>query len=103
MAASEAASAAGDRALELRARLELEYVRLLQEPGVTAEALLATAAEAAPLFEAVADHRSLGRTRLIAGFVEGGHLGSPPDVAGVRRAGPRQLPEHSVADVDVPR
>ena len=74
-AANRGVGGAGDRALELRARLELEYVRLLQEPGVTAEALLETAAEAAPLFEAVHDHRSLGRTRLIAGFVEGGHLG----------------------------
>ena len=74
-AASEAARAAGDRPLELRARIELEYVRLHAGAGSTADALLEAAAEGIPIFEAVGDDRSLGRAWLLTGFLRGGHRG----------------------------
>ncbi len=74
-AAADAARAAGDRRLELRARIEREYVLLQAEAGTTADALLAAAAEGIPIFEAVGDDRSLGRAWLLSGFLRGGHLG----------------------------
>jgi DNA-binding SARP family transcriptional activator len=74
-AATEAARAAGDRRLELRAKIEREYVLLQAEAGTTADALLAAAAEGIPIFEAVGDDRSLGRAWLLSGFLRGGHLG----------------------------
>jgi class 3 adenylate cyclase/predicted ATPase len=77
--AIEASRTTGDRRTELRARIEREYVRLLQEPGTTAEALLAATAEGAPVFESVGDERSLGRARLLHGFVQGGHRGHHRD------------------------
>jgi tetratricopeptide (TPR) repeat protein len=66
---------AGDRRMELRARIEREYVRLLQEPGITADALIDATSTGIPVFETVGDDRSLGRAWLISGFVEGGHRG----------------------------
>jgi len=66
---------ARDRRIELRGRIECEYVRLLHEPGTTADALLDAAAEGIPVFESVGDDRSLGRTWLLTGFVQGGYLG----------------------------
>ena len=66
---------ATDKRIELRARIEREYVRLLHEQGTTADALLEATAEGIPLFETVGDDRSLGRAWLLAGFVQGGHLG----------------------------
>jgi DNA-binding SARP family transcriptional activator len=70
-AAVEAAAAAGDRRLELRAGLELAYVRLFSDPEGRADELLDIAAKALPVFEAVEDHRSLGRTWLTLSFVHG--------------------------------
>jgi len=66
---------AGDRRAELRARLEREFIRLLQEPRTTAEGLLAATKEGMSAFETVGDQRSLGRAWLLEGFVQGGHLG----------------------------
>jgi DNA-binding SARP family transcriptional activator/tetratricopeptide (TPR) repeat protein len=75
VAALDESRKAGDRRVELRARVEREYVRLLQEPGTTADRLLEAVAAGLPIFETVGDDRSLGRTWLIAGFVHGGHRG----------------------------
>jgi DNA-binding SARP family transcriptional activator len=69
---AECGAAAGDRRVELRARLELAYVQLLTRPGETADELLAVAAEAIPVFEEAGDDRALGRAWLLAGFVQGG-------------------------------
>jgi tetratricopeptide (TPR) repeat protein len=66
---------AADKRIELRARIEREYVRLLHKQGTTADALLEATAEGIPIFETVGDDRSLGRAWLFAGFVQGGHLG----------------------------
>ena len=71
----EESDAAGDRRTELRARIEREYVRLLQEPGTTAKALLDATQEGIAVFETVGDERALGRAWLLHGFVLGGHLG----------------------------
>jgi DNA-binding SARP family transcriptional activator len=64
----------GDRRIELRARIEREYVRL---PRVrrTADLLLDAATEGIPIFEATGDDRSLGRAWLLVGFVQGARLG----------------------------
>ncbi|PWU23606.1 MAG: hypothetical protein C5B48_08290 [Candidatus Rokuibacteriota bacterium] len=58
----EAVAMAPDRRLELRGRLELAGVQLVTRKGQTADELLEIAAEAIPVFEAVGDDRSLGRT-----------------------------------------
>jgi len=73
--AIDAAYKAGDRRMELRAKIEYEWVRLRQESGASAEALLSAATDAVPIFEGVRDARSLGRAWLLAGFVEGGRRG----------------------------
>jgi class 3 adenylate cyclase len=67
---------AGDRRIELRARIERAYVRLPRQPGTTADGLLAAADEGIPMFEAMGDNRSLGRAWLLVGFVEGGRRGN---------------------------
>ena len=65
--AIETAAVAGDRRHELRARLELAYVRLFSDPEGRADELLELAADAIPLFEALEDNQSLGRAwRLVA-------------------------------------
>jgi hypothetical protein len=64
-----------DRRIELRARIEHEYVRFLQEPGTTADALLDATAAGIPIFETIGDHRSLGRAWLLSGFVLGAQRG----------------------------
>jgi class 3 adenylate cyclase len=66
------ARAAGDRRIELRARIEHEYVLLPRTPGATGDALLGAAAEGIPMFETMRDDRSLGRAWLLIGFVNGG-------------------------------
>ena len=67
--------AAGDRRVELRARIEHEYVRLVHVPATTANALLDATTEGIPIFETVADSRSLARAWLLAGFALGAHRG----------------------------
>ncbi len=69
--AAETALAAGDRRLEMRARLELAAVRLFSSPEGRADDLLDLAASALPLFEAVADQRCLGRTWQSIAVVQG--------------------------------
>jgi DNA-binding SARP family transcriptional activator len=73
--AIRASRQAGDRRVELRGRIEYEYVRLPQTRGATAEALLDAAAEGIGMFEAVGDNRSLGRAWLLTGYVEGARRG----------------------------
>ena len=73
--AISASRAAGDRRIELRARIEHEYVRLPLTPGMTADALLDATAEGIPIFETMEDNRALGRAWLLAGFVEGARRG----------------------------
>ena len=73
--AIEQAVRTDDRRIELRARMELEYIRLPRTPGATADALLDAAATAIPVFEAAGDDRSLGRSWLFAGWVHGGRRG----------------------------
>jgi tetratricopeptide (TPR) repeat protein len=75
IAAIEESQKAGDRRIELRARIEHEYIKLLQVPGTTADALLRTATEGFPIFETVGDNRALGRTCLLSGFAHGGYHG----------------------------
>jgi DNA-binding SARP family transcriptional activator len=60
--AVEDARAAGDRRLELRARLALAYLRLYADASGTGEDVLALADEAIPIFEALRDEWSLART-----------------------------------------
>ncbi len=71
---AEAAATAGDRRLELRARLELAYVSLFSDPRGSTGDLLDVAAEAVPVFEAVEDDRSLGRAWLALAFAHGSML-----------------------------
>jgi len=74
-AAVRVSQAAGDHRVELRARIEHEYVRLLQMTTTTADALLDATSDGIPIFETVNDHRSLARAWLLAGFVLGAHRG----------------------------
>jgi class 3 adenylate cyclase/tetratricopeptide (TPR) repeat protein len=67
---------AGDRRVEWRARLELEYIQLRREAKRTANELLDATAEGIPIFERADDRRALGRAWLLAGFVHGGHRGN---------------------------
>jgi DNA-binding SARP family transcriptional activator len=69
------AEAAGDRAVEWRARIELEYIRLRREAQRPADELLRAIEQGIPVFERAADRRALGRAWLLAGFVYGGHRG----------------------------
>jgi DNA-binding SARP family transcriptional activator len=64
-----AATILADRRLELRARLELAVLQVFTEPG-RADAL-ETADAAIPVFQAVEDHRSLGRAWLAAAAISG--------------------------------
>jgi class 3 adenylate cyclase len=65
---------AGDRHLEARSRMELQYVRLRTEPGRTAKELQAALDAAVGVFQSVGDHRALGRASLLSGWVRGGRL-----------------------------
>jgi tetratricopeptide (TPR) repeat protein len=77
----------GDRAAQLRAQVELAYVRVDTEPGETTGALLAVADEGIPVFEAVEDFRSHGRTWLYVGFAKGSVRGrSEERLAAAERA-----------------
>jgi hypothetical protein len=66
------ASSAGHRRVELRARVDAAWVRLLVEPDGAAAELLRVAHDAVPTFESVEDNRSLARAWLLIGYVRGG-------------------------------
>ena len=73
--AERAASSAGDAHVELRARMELSFLRLLEDSGTNGDELLHVVQAAIPTFEALRDDRALGRAWLLSGFVHGGrHL-----------------------------
>jgi DNA-binding SARP family transcriptional activator/predicted ATPase len=69
--AVETARAAGDRPHELRAQLELAYVRLFSEPEGRAGEVLTLAADVISLFEALADEQAVGRAWRLVADVEG--------------------------------
>jgi tetratricopeptide (TPR) repeat protein len=71
VAALERASGSGSSSIELRARMELEFVRLLEDREVPDSDLIALATAAIPTFETLNDDRSLGRAWLLTGFVHG--------------------------------
>lgn len=73
--AAQRSAAQGDRRIELRARVELSYLRLLDRPREGADELLAAASEAIPLLGELGDDRGLGRAWLLSGFVQGGVRG----------------------------
>src|SRR5207244_5403219 len=73
--AAAAAANVGDPRSDLRARIELAYLRLLEDPKSPAQALLDVAASVIPTLETLGDYRALGRTWLLVGFVHGGILG----------------------------
>jgi DNA-binding SARP family transcriptional activator len=66
----------GQRRVELRARVERAYLRLLTEPEGAARELLAVGEAAIPAFEVLEDERSLARTWLLIGYVRGGIHGN---------------------------
>jgi hypothetical protein len=66
----------GRRRVELRARVEAAYIRLLTEPEGAANDLLTVAEAAVPVFEAFKDDRSLARAWLLIGYVRGGIHGN---------------------------
>ncbi len=68
--------AEGDRATELRARMELEYVQLPRTTRATADALLDVTAEAIPVLEVAGEPRLLGRALLLEGWIHGGRRGN---------------------------
>jgi class 3 adenylate cyclase len=73
--AARAASSVGDSHIELRARMELSFLRVLEDPGTNGQDLLEIAQAAIPTFEALKDDRALGRAWLFSGYVHGGsHL-----------------------------
>jgi len=73
--AERSAAAAGDAHIELRARMELAFLRLLEDSEASGDEVLRIAQDAIPSFEALRDDRALGRAWLLSGFIEGGrHL-----------------------------
>jgi tetratricopeptide (TPR) repeat protein len=72
LVALTAATEAGDRAIELRARIEAAARRVLTKPEGAAAVFLALAEEAIPILGSLGDDRALGRTWMLAGWVHGG-------------------------------
>ena len=70
--ALEHAVSARDGRVELRARTESLFLRLLTDPEGVAQQLEEVATAAIPVFEKIGDHRSLGRSWLLLGWVRGG-------------------------------
>jgi hypothetical protein len=69
--ASRASSSAADAHIELRARMELVFIRLLEGRSAHDHELLELAESAIPTFEALDDNRALSRAWLLAGYVHG--------------------------------
>jgi class 3 adenylate cyclase/DNA-binding winged helix-turn-helix (wHTH) protein len=70
--ATEIAARTGDRRIELRAQIELAAAHLLDEQGGSAQQLFDLADSAIPVFESLGDNRSVGRTWMLTGWVQGG-------------------------------
>jgi len=73
--AIERAGVVGDRRVEMRARMELEYLQTRRISGSTGDALLEVASTAIDVFEAAGDERSVGRAWLLTGWVHGARRG----------------------------
>ena len=71
-AAHEAAASESDPRGELRARVELAYLKLFREPEGGAEELLSITAEAIPMLERAEDDRTLGLVWYMLAHVHGG-------------------------------
>ncbi|MBD0338642.1 MAG: AAA family ATPase [Thermoleophilia bacterium] len=71
-AARSAAHAAGDRGFELRAEIDLAYLRLFFDPASGTQHLVESAEAAIPVFEAMGEDRHLARTWLALAHVYGG-------------------------------
>ncbi len=61
---------------QARARIELEFIRLRNEVGRTADALLDAIESGLPIFEHLGDDRAVGRALLLSGWVGGGRHGN---------------------------
>jgi len=70
--ALEAAVSEHDERAQLRARLELAYLRLFRAPEGGVDELLSLAAEAMPVLEQLRDDRTLGRIWYVLAHVHGG-------------------------------
>jgi DNA-binding SARP family transcriptional activator len=78
-ALTQALAEGGDPRLTLRAQIELAYGRLYTDRDADPSVLLALLFEAIPVFEGLADDRSLGRTWRIVGYVRGSMQGRCAD------------------------
>jgi DNA-binding SARP family transcriptional activator len=74
--AVEQAHNGGHERVELRARMEREFLLLPRTSGSTADGLLEAISRALPVFEAGGDDRSLGRAWILRGWVEGARRGN---------------------------
>ena len=72
--AIEVAHAAADLRVEMRARMESAFVRVMLH-SETGDELLEVTERAIPIFEAAGDDRSLGRALTLAGWLGGGRRG----------------------------
>jgi DNA-binding SARP family transcriptional activator/tetratricopeptide (TPR) repeat protein len=73
--AIEHARALHDLRVEMRARMELEYLQTRRISGATGDALLEVTSAGIDVFEASGDERSVGRAWLLAGWVQGSRRG----------------------------
>jgi DNA-binding SARP family transcriptional activator len=69
------AAGSADRVNEVRARLEIEYVRIPRTSRARGDGLLDAAAVALPVLDAAGDHRWFGRALVLAGWIHGGRRG----------------------------
>ena len=74
-AAIDAADAAANRGLGLRARIELAHLRILTDRDADLEELVTLARDAIPLFEELGDDRALSRAWRQVGYVRGAMQG----------------------------
>jgi len=73
--AIEHARAIHEPRIEMRARMELEYLQTRSISGSTGDALLDVTSAAMDVFEVAGDERSVGRAWLLAGWVQGARRG----------------------------
>ena len=66
--------AVGDRRVELRARIELEYIQLRRRNKTAPDDLLEATSQGIAMFESIGDQRALGRAWLLLGWLRGGRL-----------------------------
>ena len=100
--ASRGSSSARDRALRLRAQIELAHLRLFSDPEGARPSCSSSRRRRSRSSRSLSDERALGRTWRHVGYVRSieGRLGR---LAGGRRAGPRSLPPFRVVGIGLPR